>query len=150
MFCFCLPFFLGVPVSVTGSPKLSLVWLLFCGFPPCHLVSPQPARHQGSDSDDLNRPRLGAQDLINNECANALADTVKVRVVSEAPTAPRTRHEGGLVSGCGALSPGSKSPPCGVGHVLSQGFQRVHLVILGPLVSLDSPESKRLINLLVR
>jgi len=30
--------------------------------------------------------QLGAQDLINNECANALADTVKVRVVSEAPT----------------------------------------------------------------
>lgn len=30
---------------------------------------------------------FGAQDLINNECANALADTgLKVRVVSEAPT----------------------------------------------------------------
>ena len=46
-------------------------------FPCQHPTGTSPGAHPG----ELQ------QDLINNECANALADTgLKVRVVSEAPT----------------------------------------------------------------
>ena len=46
-----------------------------------------------TDSLSIASFQLGAQDLMNNECANAMADTgLKVRVVSEAPTEMKPEH----------------------------------------------------------